>query len=179
MNLKSTDRLKIALDIDDVLADFMGDYLKKFGQFKNQYEITRNVYKLRKNKNFWENLPKLRNLNFEPHIYCTKRINSKKYTKNWLLKNNFPNKPVYQVYNQRANKADYIKGKCDILIDDSFSNVIKAIESGLPALMLVNKYNSNIDTEYRTDNLDYNSIEKKYNDLFRGNPIFDRINKNI
>ena len=35
---------------------------------------------------FWENLPLLERPNFEAYIYATKRINSKKYTRNCLIK---------------------------------------------------------------------------------------------
>lgn len=159
--------LKIALDIDDVLVDFLGAYYKKFGKPKNDYTITRNVYKLRKNKQFWEDLEVINTLDFEPHIYCTKRINSKVYTRNCLKKNGFPIKPIYQMYHQQGNKADMIKGRCDVLIDDSYFNVKKAIESGLPALLLDRPHNSHIDTPYRIINLKYKEIEEKYNDLFR------------
>ena len=36
--------------------------------FNNDYIITKNVNKLRLNKRFWENLPKLRNIDFEPTL---------------------------------------------------------------------------------------------------------------
>ena len=69
-------KIKIGLDIDDTLLDFVGEYLKIFKSFNNEYLITKNVNKLRFNKRFWENLPKLRNIDFEPTLYCTKRINN-------------------------------------------------------------------------------------------------------
>ena len=40
--------LKIALDIDDVLAGFLDSYFKKYRQPKDDFEITRNVYKLKR-----------------------------------------------------------------------------------------------------------------------------------
>ena len=162
-------KLQIALDIDDVLADFLGEYFKRHRKPKNDFEITHNVRKMRTDKEFWENLPVINRLDFEPHIYCTKRINSKVYTKNWLRKNGFPNKPVYQMYHQRGNKADMIKGRCDVLIDDSYFNVKKAIQSGLPALLLDRPHNSHIDTPYRLNSLKYKDIERKYKSLFKNN----------
>lgn len=158
--------LNIALDIDDTIAGFLNSYFKKFRQPKTDCEITRNVYKLRFNKEFWENLPVIDRMDFEPHIYCTKRINSKTYTKNWLKRNNFPIKPIYQMYYQHGNKADIIKGRCDLLIDDSYSNVRKCIESGLPALLITRPHNKHIDTFYRINSLKYNEIENKYNELW-------------
>ena len=161
--------LKIALDIDDVLADFLGQYFKRFRKPKHDFELTRNVYKLRKDKEFWEGLPVINELDFEPHIYCTKRINSKTYTKNWLRKNGFPNKPIYQMYHQQGNKADMIKGRCDVLIDDSYFNVKKAIKSGLPALLLVRPHNKHIKTRYKIENLTHKSIKQAYENLFGDN----------
>lgn len=165
--MSMTKELKIACDIDDCIANFLGPYFDKYGKpKKHDYEITRNVYKLRRNKAFWENLPVLERTDFEPHIYCTKRINSKTYTKNWLKKNDFPLKPIYQMYYQHGNKADMIKGKCDVLIDDSYSNVIKAIKSGLPALLITRAHNKHIDTPYRIHTLKYKEIKDKYESLF-------------
>ena len=81
-------RLKIGCDIDDLLAEFINTYYERFGIPKNDFEITRNVQNvLRKDQDFWENLPVLNRLNFEPELYCTKRVNNKTWTKNWLKKN--------------------------------------------------------------------------------------------
>lgn len=48
-------------------------------------------------------------INFIPELYCTKRVCNKDYSKTWLRNNGYPNKPIYQVLYQRANKARYIK----------------------------------------------------------------------
>jgi predicted methyltransferase len=67
--------LKIRLDIDEVLCDFINPYYKRFGIPKNDYKITYDVQNiLRKDKHFWENLPVLNTINFEPELYCTKRV---------------------------------------------------------------------------------------------------------
>lgn len=167
IKLKKVD-IRVAMDIDDCIANFLGPYFKKWGiPKKHDYEITRNVHKMRKNKKFWESLPILEKIDFEPHIYCTKRVNSKTYTKNWLVKNNFPLKPIYQMYNQHGNKADIIKGRCDVLIDDSYSNVAKCIDSGLPALLIDRPHNKHIDTPFRIYSLRYSEIESKYNKLWK------------
>ena len=130
--------LRIALDIDEVLADFMNS------------EITRNVQrKLSMDREFWLTLPVINTLSFEPELYCTKRVNPKVWTKTWLKINNFPKRPVYQMFYQKGNKADMIKGRCDVLIDDSYSNVVKAINSGLPALLYTSPWNKDIDFRYK------------------------------
>ena len=135
-------KLKIGLDIDDTLLDFWTEYIKCFGNPKEDRVVTRNVYKLRKNRNFWENLPKLREIDFVPELYCTKRINSKVYTKRSLEKHGFPIRPIYQMYYQKGNKADLIKGRVDVFIDDSISNFEMLNKSGVRCLLIDAPHNS-------------------------------------
>lgn len=162
MNLCKT--LRIALDLDDTVFDFWKAYMEIFPKKEDlvEWKITKNVVSLKKNKEFWENLPLLEMPNFEPHIYATKRINSKVYTKNCLIKNGLPLKPIYQMYYQHGNKADMIKGKCDVLIDDSVSNVMKAIRSGLPALIIDRPHNQTEDPLFRIYSLDIEEIKYAY-----------------
>lgn len=158
--------LKVGLDIDDTLCNFIDTYLNKFGNPKEDCEITRNVEKiLKKDKNFWLSLPVINYLNFEPTLYCTKRVNNKAWTKKWLETNGFPNKPVYQVYYQHGNKADFIKGRVDVFIDDSVSNFIKMNLTGVPCLLLDKEYNQDWGPIGRIYSLGINEIENTY-DLF-------------
>lgn len=158
-------KLKIGLDIDDTILVFWETYINKFGNPKTDSIITKNVYKLRKDKAFWENLPKLRDIDFEPELYCTKRINSKKYTRTSLESNGFPIRPIYQMYYQKGNKADLIKGKVDVFIDDSVFNFKTLNESGVPCLLIDAPHNHNCDTPYRIYDLKYETILKSYNEF--------------
>ena len=164
MKLKNMNNLRIALDIDDTILKWFEAYQKRFPGERNlvQHIITRNVRKLQYDREFWENLELLERPNFEPHIYATKRIIQKSYTRNSLIKNGLPIKPIYQMYYQNGNKADLIKGRCDVLIDDSYSNVAKAIKSGLPALLIDRPHNQNVECEFRIYHLDYNEILDAY-----------------
>lgn len=156
--------IRIGLDIDDVLADFMGTYLSKFGTPKSDYEITKNVANvLIKDREFWINLPVINYINFIPELYCTKRVNLKSWTKKWLFDNDFPNRPVYQVFYQGGNKADFIKGRVDVFIDDSVSNFIKMNLSGVPCLLLNKEYNQDWGPIGRIYSLDKDEIEDAYN----------------
>ena len=156
--------LKCGLDVDDVLADFISTYHERFGKPKSNYEITKNVQRiLKSDRDFWINLPVLNTLNFIPTLYCTKRVNPKAWTKKWLLENNFPNKPIYQVYCQSSNKANYIKGKIDVFIDDSVSNFIAMNLAGVPCFLYNKEYNQHWGPIGRIYSLDYNHIEETYN----------------
>ena len=165
----SVNNLRVALDLDDCVAGFQlayNNHYKTDISKERDYHITKNVYKLRHNKAFWTNLEVIDRPNFIPHIYATKRINPKSYTKEWLSKNGFPKRPVYQTIYQYGNKADIIKGRCDVLVDDSFSNVKKCIKSGVPALLIDRPHNKHIDTPYRIHSLDIEEITNKYNELY-------------
>lgn len=163
-------KLKIALDLDSTLVDFE----KAFNNYYNcdintlkSTDITILVQQLRLNRSFWSNLELLERPNFEACIYATKRINPKSYTRSNLEKLGLPIKPIYQIYTQEDNKARIIKGKCDILIDDSWFNVKQCLNAGLPALLITRPSNKQIRTKYRINHLNYNEIEQKYNELFR------------
>lgn len=166
-------RLKIGCDIDDCLAEFLNSYLECFGPPKTDYEITKNVFqKLRKNRSFWLSLPVLNTLDFIPELYCTKRVNNKKWTKKWLRDNGFPDKPVYQVYCQIKNKADVIKGRVDVFIDDSVHNFIAMNLAGVPCLLYNKEYNQHWGPIGRLYSLDYDSIERTYYEFMEIFPHF-------
>lgn len=132
---------RIGLDIDDCLAGFWDAYCERFDTANNPHMlkdhiITRNVQQiLSKERDFWLNLPVINRPDFIPELYCTKRVNNKAWTREWLRRNGFPDRPIYQMAYQHGNKADMIKGKVDVFIDDSLSNVIKCQRSGVPALL--------------------------------------------
>lgn len=159
-------KLKIGLDIDNTIVEFWDTYVSKYGMPKSDHEVTRNVYKLKKNKQFWENLPKIREIGCEVTLYCTKRISSKVYTRNSLIKNGFPVRPIYQVYTQKGNKVDKIKGKVDVFIDDSVSNVLQMNKSGMPTLLIDDPNNQKFETNLRIYSLDYQEILTKYNEIW-------------
>lgn len=159
--------IRIALDLDDTIFDFLGAYQEVFPGKKNliSSNITKNVCKLKKDKRFWENLPLLEMPNFEPCIYATKRINSKVYTRNCLSRHGLPIKPIYQMVYQYGNKVDMIKGRCDVLIDDSVFNCYQALKVGFPAILITRPHNIDSDYPYRISRLDLDEIMAVYNSI--------------
>jgi FMN phosphatase YigB (HAD superfamily) len=156
--------IRIALDLDDTIFDFLGAYQEAFPGERNMINsnIDKNVLSLRKNKKFWENLPLLEMPNFEPCIYATKRINSKTYTRNCLSRHGLPIKPIYQIYYQQGNKANIIKGHCDVLVDDSVFNCYQAMKVGFPAILITRPHNVHSDYPYRVNKLDIEEIMEVY-----------------
>lgn len=159
--------IRIALDLDDTIFDFLGAYQEVFPGERNMISsnITKNVFKLKKDKRFWENLPLLEMPNFEPCIYATKRINSKVYTRNCLSRHGLPIKPIYQMVYQYGNKVNIIKGHCDVLIDDSAFNCYQALQVGFPAILITRPHNVNSDYPYRINKLDLDEILNVYNQI--------------
>ena len=157
-------KLRIGLDLDDTLNQFFNPYLQRFREPKNQTEITRNVQRvLSKDREFWLNLPVANTIDFIPELYCSKRVNPKSWSKQWLEDNGFPNRPFYQMVYQQGNKANMIKGRVDVFIDDSYSNFTAMNKAGLPCLLINNTFNSDCDPLLKVFSLDYDEIEEVYN----------------
>lgn len=172
-------QLKVSLDIDDTLASFFDSYKVLFNAEKNpkvliDHIITRNVYKLKNNKEFWLGLNKIDEIDFEPINYCTKRINRKEWSKQWLNNHDFPNKPIYQMVYQKGNKASLIKGKCDVLIDDSVSNVLDCHKAGLPALLIDRPHNQWFGPMFRIFSLNIDEINEAYNLFMEYNNEYEK-----
>ena len=162
--------LRIAIDLDDTVFKWQSAHEEKFGcklSTLSDDEITKQVNTLRLDKEFWSNLDLLERPDFVYEIIATKRINPKAYTRACLAKHNLPIKPIYQIYSQADNKGRIIKGRCDVLIDDSWFNVQQCLAVGVPALLITRPHNAHIDTPYRVNHLKYKEIEQKYYELFR------------
>lgn len=165
--------MRIGLDLDGTVDDFMNPYLERFGKPKKDSEITRNVQQiLSKDRNFWLALPVLRHIDFVPELYCTKRVNPKQWTRKWLIEHGFPNRPIYQMYYQHGNKANMIKGRVDVFVDDSISNFIKLNLSGVPCLLIDQPDNQSWGPVGRIFTLNKEEIVDAYN-LFIDTGMFD------
>lgn len=164
--------MRVGLDIDDVIAGFWDAYCDYFDAYNNpkhlvDANITKNVQRiLKKDKDFWVNLSVINRPNFTPKLYCTKRVNSKSWTKEFILINNLPDVPIYQMIYQQGNKADLVKGKVDVFVDDSVSNMIKMNLSGIPCLLMDTENNQDWGPVGRIFSLDKEEIEETCN-LFK------------
>lgn len=157
--------LRIALDLDDTIFDWIGEFKKIHPNLNwktEQNKITELVNGMSKDKNFWENLPLLERPDFVPTIYATKRVNSKSYTRKNLAKYDLPIRPIYQIYSQTDNKVRIIKGHCDVLVDDSAFNVMQALEVGFPAILITRPHNAHVKDLPRVNSLTLKEITEVY-----------------
>ena len=160
-------KLRIGTDIDEVLSDFIGAYRQRFGE-QPSHIITKHCERvLSHDRDFWVNLKLLRRPDFDFTLYCTKRVNPKSYTKEFIRKNNLPNAPIYQQWCQIGPKSRLIKGRVDVFIDDSVRNYEELNSHGVPCLLMDTPDNKNIDTPLRIYSLNYDEIERVYNKNFK------------
>ena len=164
-------KLRIGLDCDDTCNYWYEYYVKRFGPPKDNTTITRHVERiLKKDRDFWLNLPVKNRPDFDVILYCTKRVNPKAWTRKWLEDNDFPIAPIYQAYTQSKNKADLIKGRVDVFIDDSITNFILLNLSGVPCLLMDSPNNQSWGPIGRVYSLREAEIEEVY-ELFM-NTVF-------
>lgn len=171
--------LRVGLDIDGTLADFESAYLSRFKKWPNKdWAITRNVQNiLIKERDFWLNLPVIRIPEFIPRLYCSARVNNKRWTKKYLKDNNFPDAPLYQIPGYKLSKAKILKGRVDVYIEDSLKNFIDLNSKGIPCLLIDSPSNQEWGPVGRIYSLDYDEIEYSYN-LFK-EEIFPNFNEII
>lgn len=155
--------LKVGFDVDNTIADFNGGYLKRFGKFPNHdWAITRNVNHILINeKDFWLNLPILRLPDFKPRLFCSARVNNKRWTKKYLL-NHGLDSPLYQVPGYHLSKAKTIGHKVDVFIEDSVKNFIDLNSKGIPCLLIDSPDNQDWGPVGRIFSLQYAEIEDAY-----------------
>lgn len=170
--------LRVSLDIDGVLADFNSGYLRRFKKWPNyDWAITRNVNNiLVHEREFWLNLPVLNKVEFTPKMYCSARVNPKRWSKQYLRDNGFPEAPLFQVNGYKLSKYKTLKGRCDVHIEDSIKNFLDLNSKGIPCLLLNNSENVSIGPLLRIYSLEYDEIEDAYNIAKEGG-IFDNFNK--
>jgi 5'(3')-deoxyribonucleotidase len=146
----------VGLDIDDVLADTV-NYWCKYHQCdipawwhdsnfkKERFDALNN------NKDFWLNIPpkiKPEDLNFEPVCYVTSRSIPQEWTREWLIKNGFPDVTLISV-GYGKSKVDALRGMCDIFIDDRFDNFVELNRNGICCYLMDAPHNKRYDVGYK------------------------------
>lgn len=156
--------MKISLDLDDTVNYWYKVYLEKFGNPSSDSEVTQNVMRiLRTDKDFWMNLPIKHYPNFEVHCYTTARVIPKDWIKQYLVKNNLPKAPIYQVFGVHLSKVPQLKRSgCDVHIDDSIANFIECNLAGIPTLLMDSDNNQDWGPIGRVYSLDSEEIEEVY-----------------
>lgn len=149
----------VGLDIDDVLADTITYWCEHHKCDVPVWWHDPNFSKEKfdakmDDKDFWLNIPpkiKPSDLNFEPVLYCTSRSIPCEWTKEWLIKNGFPDVELISV-GYGNSKVDALKGKCDIFIDDRFDNFVELNRNGICCFLMTAEHNKRYEVGARRIN---------------------------
>lgn len=148
---------RIALDIDEVIADFMGAYAKLEGRDKEAEKHWHSHYssnerinvQLKENKEFWMSIPPLREVPFEPYMYITARPIPSEWTMEWLEKNGFPAVKVVTVGPNQSKLEVLKENEIDIFIDDKFSTFVEASKAGICCFLMDAPHNRKYDVGHK------------------------------
>lgn len=151
---------KIGLDIDDVICVWVDEWCKKHDMplpsaWNFQWNLAQEFERLKGSKEldeFYLNLPvkvKPEDIPFVPECYITHRPVSKQITEEWLRRNGFPLKPVFQV-SKREEKLQIAKDmKLDIFVDDNFDTFNMMNQNGICCFLLDVLHNRRHNVGYR------------------------------
>jgi 5'(3')-deoxyribonucleotidase len=148
---------RIGLDIDEVLADWVGHWCKhhelQIPEFWNfDRDIKEKFELLQDNKEFWLSIPRKvdpEELPFEPACYITSRSIPKEWTEEWLQKNGFPAVPVYSLGSNESKVQTAIDLNLDIFVDDRYENFVELNKAGICTFLMDAPHNQRYDVGYK------------------------------
>lgn len=147
------DETRIGLDIDEVLADWLGAWRDLHGitdeptswwfdrEIINRFEEMREAGTL---DDFYLGLkPLIRptDIPFEPYCYITSRPVSTEITEKWLDMHGFPARPVFTTTTERTKVVIAKEQELDMFVDDSFSNFRPLNEAGICTFLMDRPHN--------------------------------------
>ena len=152
---------KIGLDVDEVLADFVGQLMVYFPDlterpvYWNDPVLKDCFEKIKDEEEFWMSIkPKVdpKELPFEPAAYITARPVPSEVTQRWLDLHGFPRAKVITV---AGSKVDAVRESgIDVYVDDSYSNFVDLTRAGLTCFLMTATHNKRYNVGYkRIDNL--------------------------
>lgn len=151
--------VKIGLDIDEVICNWVGPWCEKHGyntpqswnfsyDNKTHFENLQSSGEIEK---FYTNLPRKidpSEIPFEPHCYVTARSVDEKLTKSWLLNNGFPAAPVYSVGFGESKVEAIQQSGIDVFVDDSYCNYLEIRNAGIVCFLYDAPHNQRYNVGY-------------------------------
>lgn len=161
-------KLKIYLDIDDVVADWIPSFCKKYNcpeptTWESPHITVERLNELKKDKDFWVKLPIKHYPNFKPDGFLSARSIPKQWTYEFMKRNNISGRSNINQVPWNVSKINKLKElKVDIFIDDKFETFKECNENGIFCLLMDACHNQNIVTPYRIYDLNIQTIIKQY-----------------
>lgn len=149
-------RPRIGLDIDEVLADFVGAMMNKFpeiperSQYWNCPHLYGKFYEIKDDEEFFLSIaPLVNQIPFEPHCYITSRSVDTKITEQWLRLNGFPKALVYTVGDNESKVEVAKKAGVEVFVDDRFENFVELNRAGLCCYLMDAAHNRRYDVGHK------------------------------
>jgi 5'(3')-deoxyribonucleotidase len=151
---------KIGLDIDEVLADWVGSWIKLHGlptptSWFFDRDIVAKFEKMKKAKTldkFYLSLkPKVKpeDIPFESHCYVTSRPVDTAITEQWLHNHGFPAKPVITVP-LGTSKVEVMKqAGVEVFVDDRYDNFLELNKAGITTFLFDAPHNQRYKVGYK------------------------------
>lgn len=170
--LKHYKHPKIGLDLDEVIIDWVGGWIDRFGYpMPEAWHFSYNNGKHFKDdftpeelSDFYSKLkPKVKpsELPFEPHCYITSRSVPLEITMKWIQDHGFPTVPVYSV-GFGESKVDVAKESgIDWFIDDRFDNFVELNNAGICTFLWDANHNKRYEVGYRRVK-DFDDFKKRF-----------------
>lgn len=153
------ENVKIGLDIDEVLCDWVGDWCNLRGverpsswyfdrELVEKFEEMKAENKLDEFYLSLQPLVKPEDIPFEPHCYITSRPVDTKVTEQWLAKHGFPARPVFTA--DRKSKVEIAKEqKLDVFVDDNWNTFAEMNKAGITCYLMDAKHNRRYEAGYK------------------------------
>jgi hypothetical protein len=149
---------RIGLDIDEMLADFVGALMKEFPAIQNKPVYWNDASlsfwfeQIKTDQEFWLSVEPKHNpleLPFEPVAYITSRTIDTETTQMWLNAHGFPKAPVYTVGHGMSKVQACKDAKVDIFVDDSYSNFVELNKAGICTFLMDATHNRRYNVGYK------------------------------
>ncbi len=149
---------RIGLDIDGVLADFVGFLMEITGnkghvpEHWNDPIVRREFDKVKKDEDFWRNIPPLlkrEDIPFEPHCYITARSIASEITQEWLDRHLFPKAQLYCVGVGESKVEVARQSGVTHFVDDNYSNFLELTRADIFTYLYDASYNRKYDVGYK------------------------------
>lgn len=151
---------KIGLDIDEVLADWVGDWtdMRGIGTPSSWYfdrELLQKFEEMKANDTldeFYMNIKPLikpEDIPFEPHCYITSRPVDSAVSEAWLAKHGFPARPVFTTTKERTKVVIAKEQGLDIFVDDGWHNFKALNNAGICTFLMDAGHNRRYDVGFK------------------------------
>lgn len=144
-------KVKIGLDIDDVIADFVGAMISRFEikdpVYWNDPHLMDNFHAVKDDEDFWMGIKPKCEVPFEPHCYITSRPVPTSVTQEWLKRHGFPRAAVFTANNGKIEAARM--ANIDIFVDDRFENFVELNNAGICCYLFDAPHNRRYDVGHK------------------------------